>query len=188
MTPSPDLTSTATSEYLQDPDILLNEIHADPDPVLGDANQDGQVHSDDDEFLEFVNIGEMDLDLSSWEIADSVKIRFEFPEGTILKPGCGMVVFGGGAPQDNFGCSLIFTAGSLGLNNAGDNISLFDQYGELKLSYQYGPEGAKNQSLTRSPDISGDLPLILHSEAIGSNGALYSPGFAVDGSEIGSCP
>jgi len=64
ITPSQPPTVTGTLVSLEDLDILLNEIHADPDLILGDANNDGQIHSDDDEFLEFVNFGENDLDLS----------------------------------------------------------------------------------------------------------------------------
>ncbi len=181
-------TDTETPVYIEDLEILLNEVLADPDLILGDANFDGQVHSDDDEFLELVNIGDVDLDMSGWSISDSLKIRYVFPVGTILKGGCGLVVFGGGDPQSDFGGSLIFSAGSLGLNNTGDAISLIDESGDEKLYYQYGPEGGDNQSLTRWPDISGVLPLILHSEADGSNGNLYSPGTRLDGSLFGDCP
>ncbi len=35
--------------------MILTEILADPDPLLGDANGDGTVHSSDDEFLEWYN-------------------------------------------------------------------------------------------------------------------------------------
>jgi len=188
ITPSQQPTATVTTVYLEDPIILLNEIHADPDSILGDANKDGQVHSDDDEFLEFVNIGDSGLDLSGWKVADFVKIRYEFPAGTILKEGCGVVVFGGGVSLGDFGGSLVFSTGSLGLNNAGDTIFLIDENGKVRLDYLYGAEGGKNQSLTRWPDISGELPLVLHSEVEGSSGVLYSPGTRVDGSVFGDCP
>jgi hypothetical protein len=194
VTPIPSITNsqqptvTGTPVNLEDPVILLNEVHADPDPILGDANMDGQVHSDDDEFLEFVNWGDSDLDLSGWSISDHVKERYQFPEGTVLREGCGVVVFGGGDPQGDFGGSLIFKAGSLGLNNAGDSIFLKDGEGEIILNYGYGSEGGEDQSLTRWPDITGELPLVLHSEAEGANGDLFSPGTRVDGSEFGDCP
>ncbi len=188
ITPSPPPTVTSTIVSLEDLEILLNEIHADPDLVLGDANNDGQIHSDDDEFLEFVNIGENDLDLSGWSISDSLRPRFIFPDGTILKAGCAVLVFGGGDPMGDFGGSLIFSASSLGLNNTGDAISLGDESGEERLFYQFGSEGGENQSLTRSPDIMGALPLVLHGEVDGSNGDLYSPGVMLDGSVFEDCP
>ena len=188
ITPSQLPTVTGTAFYLEDLEIVLNEVHADPDPNLGDANNDGRVHSDDDEFLEFVNIGEIDLDLSGWSISDSLKIRYIFMDGAILNGGCAMVVFGGGDPLGEFGTSQVFSAGSLGLNNAGDTIFLRDDNGEDKLYYQYGSEGGENQSLTRSPDIDGELPLILHSESDGSDGVLFSPGTRLDGSVFEECP
>ena len=188
ITPSQLPTITTTVFSLEASEIVLNEVHADPDSILGDANNDGQVHSDDDEFLEFVNIREIDLDLSGWSISDALKIRYIFPDGTILKGGCGVVVFGGGDPQGEFGASQVYSAGSLGLNNAGDTIFLRDISGMEMLYYQYGSEGGENQSLTRSPDLDGELPLILHSEAAGSPGVLYSPGTRLDGSVFEKCP
>lgn len=187
-TPCLQPTDTVIVVYLEDSEILLNEIHADPDEILGDANNDGQVHSDDDEFLEFVNIKETDLDLSGWVISDSLRTRFIFPDGSNLRSGCAVVVFGGGDPQGDFMTSKIFTTGSLGLNNTGDTITLRDDAGEVRLVYQYGLDGGENQSLTRSPDISGVLPLVLHSTVAESLGALFSPGFMLDGSVFQECP
>ncbi len=186
--PSPVLTITNTPVYLEDLDIVLNEIHADPDLVLGDANNDGSVHSDDDEFLEFVNISQGSLDLSGWMVSDAIRTRFTFPEGSILKEGCGVVIFGGGAPGGNYGGSLVFIAGSLGLNNSGDTITLQDAEGLKRLRYQFGEEGGKNQSLTRSPDISAELPLVPHSEVPESLGTLFSPGVKLDNTVFNECP
>ncbi|MCJ7733463.1 MAG: lamin tail domain-containing protein [Anaerolineales bacterium] len=191
LTPSPTVaettsvtespSATPTGEYLEDPAILINEIHADPDPLLGDANGDGLVHGDDDEFMELANAGQAQLDLGGWELHDGLRLRFTFPEGTTLQAGCGLVVFGGGAPAGDFGGSQIFTAGSLGLNNAGDTISLWDVEGIERIRLVYGPDGGQNQSLTRDPDLDGLLPLVLHSQVPEANGLLYSPGLKLDG-------
>jgi hypothetical protein len=48
-------------------------------------------------------------------------------------------------------------------------------------SFIYGLEAGDNQSITRSPDITGGEPLIKHSQAEGSAGALFSPGTRLDG-------
>ncbi|MEZ4639565.1 MAG: lamin tail domain-containing protein [Caldilineaceae bacterium] len=77
---------------------IINEIHADPDPDFGDANGDGTVDSDDDEFVEIVNATGVLADIGGWTLADAVQIRFTFPAGTVLAPGCAVVVFGGGRP------------------------------------------------------------------------------------------
>ncbi len=188
ITLSQEPTITETLVYLEDLDIVLNEVHADPDQIMGDANKDGSVHSDNDEFLEFVNIKDGALDLSGWSVSDALRIRYIFPAGSILERGCAVVIFGGGVPGGDFGGSQIYTAGSLGLNNPGDTITLRDGDGVERLRYQYGAEGSENQSLTRSPDISGDLPLVLHSELPETLGALFSPGVQLDGSVFSECP
>lgn len=184
VTPSSEPTSSVTPGPL----ILINEILVDPDPLLGDSNGDGQISTDDDEFLELVNISGQALDLSGWQILDAIRTRYTFSEGTILSPDCGVVVFGGGSPSGGFGGSLVFTTGSLGLNNTGDLVSVFDGDGQEVALISYGSEGNQDQSLNRNPDLSGFLPLILHGEVPGSGGVLFSPGTRVDGSAFGACP
>ena len=190
-TESPTASSTVspslspTSDPTAVPGLILNEILADPPPEMGDANQDGVVSSSEDEFLEFVNTGTTDLDLSSWMISDQVAVRFNFPAGTILKGGCGLVVFGGGSPEGDFGGSRVLTADYLGLNNGGDQIEVRDQSGQLQLRFGYGSEGGRDQSLTRNPDLSGSF--ILHSDIPAANGARFSPGSRLNGSPFPDC-
>ena len=181
-TPTPLPTPTINTERV----IIFNEILADPDPIEGDSNGDGVISSDDDEFLELVNIGGQALDLSGWSIFDAVRHRYTFPEGITLKPGCGLVVFGGGEPTGDFGGSLVFTAGSLGLNNMGDILTLLDPEGVEITVVRYGSEGNQDQSLTRFPDLIGQL--VPHSLVPESAGSLFSPGKRVDQSSFGSCP
>jgi len=174
-------THTPTLEIIEDTMFILNEIHSDPHPILGDANNDGSVHSDDDEFLEFINKGEVTLDLSGWQVKDGVKTRWTFPSNTIL-PGKGVVLlFGGGTPTGDFGGSLVQVASTLGLNNSGDTIVVLDETGSLRMRIRYGSEGNQNQSLTRIPDLYGPLPFLLHSGSPDANGSLYSPGTKADG-------
>lgn len=197
LTPGPTSTGTVPSTIptagtltptFQLPRLVINEIHADPDPVLGDSNGDGQVHSDDDEFLELVNVSGQPMDLGGWEVFDAVRLRYTFPAGTVLADGCGLVLFGGGDPQGEFGGSLVFTASSLGLNNSGDRIAILDGAGQEIASVEYGPEGGENQSLARFPDLVGDLPLVPHSLIPEAQGALYSPGLGVDLTPWAGCP
>ena len=172
---------TPTSDGSIDPVIILNEIHADPHPELGDANEDGMIGSDDDEFLEFVNIGEDPLDLSGWEISDAVRVRFTFPPNTILPRMGATVIFGGGEPEGEFGGSMVFASGTLGLNNNGDTIYLQDTEGKLWIQYIFGSEANQDQSLTRDPDLIGAPPFVPHSGASSAGNSLYSPGTRMDG-------
>lgn len=170
-------------------DFVINEISADPDSTLGDANGDGVAQFGDDEFVEIVNNSGADADLSGWTLSDAVGVRHTFPANTIVGDGCAIVVFGGGTPTGVFGNAIVQTAssGTLGLNNGGDTVTLNDGSTDAA-SYVYGGEGGDNQSLTLDPDVTGTPPLIKHTTATGANGALYSPGTQVNGTGFSGCP
>jgi len=166
--------------------LRINEINADPDIELGDANGDGVAHPVQDEFVEIVNISTEPYDISGWTLSDSHELRHTFPEGTIIPALCSIVVFGGGTPTGDFGNAVVQVAseGVLGLTNKGDTIIISDgTYTQAVVTY--GSEGGNNQSLTRDPDVTGDF--VLHSTATGSGGALFSPGTKIDGSRHLGC-
>ncbi|MEZ5367404.1 MAG: hypothetical protein R2748_34940 [Bryobacterales bacterium] len=74
---------------------------------------------------------------------------------------------------------------SVSASNEGDTVLLSNAAGELIDTDRYTAEtlGSANESYTRSPDLTGDF--VPHSQAAGSNGALFSPGVRVDGSNFG---
>ncbi|MDC0835816.1 lamin tail domain-containing protein [Geitlerinema sp. CS-897] len=158
-------------------DVIFNEILADPD---GDANGDGVTDSSEDEFIEFLNNAGSAIDFSGWELSDGVGVRHVFPPGTILAGGEAIVVFGGGTPTGSFGDAIVQTAstGLLGLNNSGDTLTLNDGSQDVA-TYTYGSEGGDNQSLTRSPDVTGGF--VKHG-TLGSS--KFSPGTQTDGSSF----
>jgi len=166
--------------------LVINEINADPDAALGDANGDGTVSTSQDEFVEIVNATDGPVDLSGWSLSDGVNVRHVFANGTVIDQDCAVVVFSGGAPTGDFGFALVQLAssGSLGLNNGGDSITLNDGTAD-RVSESYGSAGGNNQSLTRDPDISGAF--VQHSVATGSGGALFSPGTRIDGAMFSGC-
>lgn len=168
-------------------DLVINEFLADPpNDNSGDANQDGVRDADDDEFVEIVNSSGSTVDISGWTINVNLNVKHIFPPNTVLKDGCGIVIFGGGTPTDNFGDCIVQVASSdsLGLSNTGAIITLYN--GEVVIdSYTYSSGADQDQSLTRVPDVTG-LSFYLHSEAPGSDGAIFSPGTRVDESMFGS--
>ncbi|MBU0757976.1 MAG: lamin tail domain-containing protein [Nanoarchaeota archaeon] len=170
-------------------DIIINEILADPAAGLGgDANGDGTRDSYDDEFIEIVNTGAEEKDISGWALSDSADVRHVFPVGTIIPADCAVVVFGGGSPAGDFGQVLVQTSstGSLGLNNGGDTVTIGDGLSVLSIA-SFGSDGGFDQSLTLYPDIIGLLPLVKHSTAMGSEGRLFSPGTKSDGTMFSGC-
>jgi predicted extracellular nuclease len=166
--------------------LLINEIYADPDTELGDANGDGVANYEQDEFVEIVNLTSEDLDISGWTLSDGFGLRHTFPAETIIPARCSIVVFGGGTPTGDFGNAVVQTAseGALGLNNSGDTVTISDGT-YVHAAVNYGGEGGDNQSLTRDPDVTGDF--VKHSTATGSGGALFSPGTKIDGSRHLGC-
>jgi predicted extracellular nuclease len=167
--------------------LVINEFHADPaSGVSGDANGDGTRETYNDEFVEIVNFGEADLNLSGWTLSDEDNVKHTFPADTIVEAGCAVVVFGGGTPQGVFGGALVQTAsnGGVSLNNPGDIITLTN--GAKTFEVVYGSEGGDNQSVTLNPDVTGET-FSKHSQISEANGALFSPGTKLDGTKFAGC-
>jgi Lamin Tail Domain/IPT/TIG domain len=187
----PRVLSPAAQLTGQSATLIINEYLADPPgsiatDLIGDANGDGVRDSSQDEFVELVNNGAAPLDISLFTISDATQTRFTFPSGKVIPPGESAVVFGGGTPTGAFGNAaanrLVFAAGGSGLslNNGGDKITIKDNTDATVTSVTYGStEGNANQSITRSPDVTGGF--VMHSTAQGSGGALFSPGSRVNG-------
>ncbi len=175
--------------------VIINELLADG-TTDEDANQDGSVDAMEDEFIELVVVGDEEIDISGWIIAESDwniwLPRHTFPDGSTLQPLDAVVIFGGGDPPDST-ANVIYAGANaadpgipygLDFNDDGEEIRLFDGEGLLVDSFTYGGDipVASDQSLTRSPDLTGNwLP---HLDAEGANGAIFSPGTKVDGSSF----
>ncbi len=154
---------------------LINEVLADPDAVLGDANCDGVVHTSDDEFVEIVNHTTEVVDLTGSRLEDGFGPRHVFGAGSELSPGDAIVVFGGGSPSfdgDAFKdwcvplpagvTAVVASTGSLGLSNAGDVISLIDTHDVVIDTTAWDGTGGEDESLTRSPELLASSPFIKH--------------------------
>jgi hypothetical protein len=156
----PQVTATFAPAPPQAGDLVINEVHADPDPGQGDANGDGTVDSGD-EFVEIVNVAAHAVDMGGVTVHDSAMPRRVLADGTLLASGCPTVVFGG-----------------LALNNEGDTVTLKDRSGAVTLAtVTYGSEGNVDDSLTRSPDLASS-PLVNHTHV---SSARFSPGRKLDG-------
>lgn len=165
---------------------VINEIHADPASDLsGDANGDGVRNATQDEFVEIVNNTGEPVNISGWTLSDAVGVRHVFPIGTIIPHQGAIVIFGGGTPTGIFGDAIVQTASTntLGLNNDVDQVKLNNGMVDVAI-YIYGSEAGADQSITRDPDITGPEPLIRHTLAAGSGGALFSPGTQVNGTKF----
>ena len=161
--------------------IVLNEILADPPTgIAGDANGDGVGSSTDDEFIELLNYGSTDVDLSGWYLNDALKSRHVFHPGTVLLADQYWVVFGGGTPVLPGVNYQLASTGTLSLNNTSEDVFLYNNRNQLIDHVSYGAEGGKNQSLARYPEGSGS-EFVLHSTIPEAQGKLFSPGKSADG-------
>ncbi|MFK7926550.1 MAG: MopE-related protein [Myxococcota bacterium] len=181
--------------------LLLNEVHYDPSNQDldedgmddGDANGDGDRSSIDDEFVEFINMASVPIDISGFRMWDEenltdpesttyLEINHEVPAGTIIQPGKALVVFGGTAPTGDFGGATVqvSTLRELNLNNNGDRFIMQDSNGVEFFRFDIEPLSSNpNQSYTRNPDITGAFEL--HTD---NTPLLYSPGTTMDGSNF----
>ena len=174
------------------PLLIINEVLYDPPSgIEGDANGDGIREAQEDEFIEFVNLGGT-LDLSGYTIHDNAQERHVFPQGTIIPSGGVLVLFGGGSPTGAFGNAIVQTAsaGILNMNNAGDFVTLYNTNGEVVLTFDIEPlSNNPNESYTRYPDLNlepGDDGILFYQHAgIGEAlGAFFSPGTKIDGTNL----
>ena len=174
------------------PLLIINEVLYDPPSgIEGDANGDGIREAQEDEFIEFVNLGGT-LDLSGYTVHDNAQERHVFPQGTIIPSGGVLVLFGGGNPTGTFGNAIVQTAsaGILNMNNAGDFVTLYNTNGEVVLTFDIEPlSNNPNESYTRYPDLNldpGDDGILFYQHAgIGEAlGAFFSPGTRIDGTNF----
>ena len=174
------------------PLLIINEVLYDPPSgIEGDANGDGTREAQEDEFIEFVNLGGT-LDLSGYRVHDNAQERHVFPQGTIIPSGGVLVLFGGGNPTGAFGNAIVQTAsaGILNMNNAGDFVTVYNSNGEVVLTFDVEPlSNNPDESYTRYPDLNlepGDDGILFYQHAgIGEAlGAFFSPGTKIDGTNF----
>ena len=148
--------------------VFLNEIL---------ANEPGSDVTG--EFVELVNSGTGDVDLSGWTISDATQVRHTFAAGTVLRAGRALVVFGGAAGiPAGLANAVAASTGSLNLANGGDTVTLASPAGTVD-SFTYPPAlaGVDGVSMNRSPDGSATGTFVLHNTL---STLPRSPGTRVD--------
>lgn len=172
------------------PDIVVNEFLTNsPSGITRDVNNDDRRDGVDDEFVEIVNNGSTEADISGWQLSNDGgrNIVHRFPEGTVLSPSEAIVVFGGGEPTGNFGGALIQTSSNGGLNfdDRRGLVTLLDDRKNIIQNITYSDaKDTDVQSVTRDPDVSGNF--VKHSQVASSNNLRFSPGTKATGSAFGA--
>jgi len=177
--------------------VVFNEILTDG-TAEGDPNGDGDADPVEDQFVELVSVSASSVPMGGFRLVErdlaSVP-RHTFEAGFVLAPGRAVVVFGGGDAPAASASATYFAANAadpgipwgLHLSLPSDSVELQDDAGRLVARFCYGGTGecvvepAADQSLTRSPDVSGEWTA--HTSAAGGTaGAAFSPGTKADGS------
>ena len=165
-------------------ELVLNEVLADPGNA--DTNQDGVPNSTQDEFVEIVNVSNKEINLSGVELTVKGQRKHYFmPE--CLEAGRGLVLFSGGSVIESeafLGARAMISQSSLSLSNSGATVELLHN-GALLDNMSYGSEGGKDQSVARSPDLTGTW--MMHTEIPAAQGATMSPGYCADGQAFPNC-
>jgi hypothetical protein len=179
-------------------DLSLNEVLADA-TVDGDPNGDGVTDGVEDEFLEIANASGVTVDLSGVMIVENDWSEFlprhTFAEGTVLRAGEAIVVFGGGGVESLAEPFVTFLIADnddpgvpygLSLNDAGETVRLLTGDGATELArMSFGaasggdPPAPADASLVLEPEVTGS-EWVDHSTVDGSVGP-YSPGTLADG-------
>jgi hypothetical protein len=166
-------------------DIVINEINYDPASAPnGDANGDGLSSATQDEFVEIVNSATGARNLGGVTLSTGAGLKHTVPADTVLKSGCVLVVFGGGTPTGAFGGAVtqVASSGGLGLTPSA-TVTLRDA-GATELASHAYTDTATDESLTRSPDISGTFTPHLTAT---SNAHRFSPGTQLSGTAFSGC-
>ena len=169
-------------------DLLVNELMADPGTGVNgnDSNGDGVVDSDDDEFVEIVNVSGSTLLLGGLTMHDATSNSYAFP-AVCLAPNQAVVVFGDYQGTGNFAGVIALNGDGLSLNNGGDAVVLKNAAGETLSTTTYGSEGDGDQSIVRAVDLDPVAGFVRHSTAANSGGAKMSPGRCQNGNLFPDC-
>ena len=181
-------------------DLVFNEVLADA-TVDGDPNGDGGTDAVEDEFVEIANLAGVTVDLGGVTVAENdwstYLPRHTFVEGTVLKAGQAVVVFGGGDVSSLGEDNVTFltadnddpgTPYGLSLLDEGESVRLVAADGKTTIttlsygtaSFDGSVPAAADASITLDPDVSGS-DYVEHGSATDASGD-YSPGTYVDGS------
>ena len=171
---------------VQPKQLIINEILA--APVL-DTNKDSIFKSDQDEFIEIVNISGIPLDLSNLTISDNIRSRHIIPVGTILNNLEPLIIFGGG-DITTFSSTIKSQAastGSLSLNNSGqEQVTISTSTNQIIDQIIFDNTNLQGVSLNRLPDLSFNT-LIAHNKLLKAIDN-FSPGTRIDNSLFSTPP
>ncbi len=125
-------------------DVFTAYFYGSPDTnriCINEINYKSAVNSDGGDWVELHNYGTVDVDISQWKFKDEgISNSFVFPPNTNLAKGERLVLCRDSAKFKTIfpGVNNFIGNFNFGLSSAGSNLRLFDKYGTLYLSVNYG--------------------------------------------------
>lgn len=146
-----------------------------------------EINSSPDDWVELMNLGQAELDLTGFELRDnSDDHRWQFPTGTTLAAGELLLVKADSAglvyddQTDTFVEGVFDEAIGIG---SGDSIRMYDRAGQLLDSHSWtehaNVHGDESASWGRYPDGTGDF--VLMPETPGAANDIYAPDVETNG-------
>ncbi len=171
---------------VQPKQLIINEVLA--APIL-DTNKDSIFKSDQDEFIEIVNVSGIPLDLTNLIISDNIRSRHIIPAGTILNNLEPLIIFGGGS-SSAFSSEIksqTASTSSLSLNNTGqEQVTISTSTNQIIDQIIFDNANLQGISLNRLPDLSFNT-LIAHNKLLKAIDN-FSPGTRIDNSLFSTPP
>tara|TARA_R110002049_G_scaffold185580_3_gene353828 strand:+ start:61123 stop:65544 length:4422 start_codon:yes stop_codon:yes gene_type:complete len=159
----PDLTADIVDNDNANHAVVINEVLYDPG-TMNDSNLDTIFSSVDDEFVEILNTGSSNIDLSGWTISGDQGAVHTFPSGTVLAAGQAYVIFGGGTigpfgtymdSSESIAQAAAASTGTLGLANGGETVTLSDGVRIIDQLTYVEDELINDDALARGPNGTG---------------------------------
>jgi hypothetical protein len=110
--------------------LVVSDLHVDPE------NDDRKNLAE--EYVEFTNDGDAELDLSNYTVRDEAGAAFGVPDGFVLGPGESVRLHTGAGESTE--TDLYWDAGSPVWNNDGDTVVVLDENANEVLAYNYPRE------------------------------------------------
>jgi len=176
----PSYGSTTSDHYPVESDFNLGAPAPPPEVFINEVRYTEETGNYGTEFVEVLNTGSAQVDLTGWTLSDSVQVRHTFAAGTMLGAGKAIVVFGDvtGIPM-GLTNAVASSSATLSLHPA-DSVYLQDASGTVLDSYAWAANfSTPGLSANRAVDGDATSPFVPH-DTISS--AIASPGTHADGS------
>lgn len=170
------VTNTSAVDLASADNTIISELHYHPaDPTANESVQ-GFTDADDFEFVELLNIGGFDIDLTNVRFSNG--IDYLFPSGTYMAPGERVIAVANQAAFEyRYGTNAATIAGEYSgkFNNGGERVRLDAADGTAIADFTYGDD------LPWPPSADGDGYSLIYTRTDPSNALHWRTSTGING-------